>query len=145
MPVEDGIILVKFWLSVTQAEQRTRVAIHWVDPVRQCKLSPTDLASLDLWGTYTAAKVAIFLATDTDAAHWTVVKNNDKRRARLEAMRSLLWRIPYDNKDPEAIGEPDPLIVGSAETLMERGEDAASLTLLADNHDGPGNHPGRQS
>ncbi|MCX4444989.1 polyphosphate kinase 2 [Streptomyces sp. NPDC087866] len=143
MLVDDGITLVKFWFSVSRAEQRTRFAIRQVDPVRRWKLSPTDVASLDLWDAYTAAKVAMFRATDTTCAHWTVVKNNDKRRGRLEAMRSLLWRVPYDNKDPEAIGEPDPLIVGAAETLMERGEDPSHLspTPLAERQDGPGNHP----
>ena len=143
MLVDDGIILVKFWFSVSRAEQRTRFAIRQVDPVRRWKLSPTDVASLDLWDAYTAAKVAMFRATDTECAPWTVVKNNDKRRGRLEAMRSLLWRIPYDNKDPEAIGEPDPLIVGAAETLMERGENPADLspTPLAERQHGPGNHP----
>ncbi|WP_333733502.1 polyphosphate kinase 2 [Streptomyces sp. IBSBF 3010] len=143
MLVDDGIILIKFWFSVSRAEQRTRFAIRQVDPLRRWKLSPTDVASLDLWDAYTKAKVAMFRATDTDYAPWTVVKNNDKRRGRLEAMRSLLWRIPYDNKDPEAIGEPDPLIVGGAETLMERGEEPADLspTPLTRTHDGPGNHP----
>lgn len=143
MLVDDGIILIKFWFSVSRAEQRTRFAIRQVDPLRRWKLSPTDVASLDLWDAYTKAKVAMFRATDTEYAPWTVVKNNDKRRGRLEAMRSLLWRIPYDNKDPEAIGEPDPLIVGGAETLMERGEEPADLspTPLTRTHDGPGNHP----
>ncbi|MGX1507016.1 UNVERIFIED_CONTAM: polyphosphate kinase 2 [Streptomyces graminofaciens] len=91
MLVEDGVILVKFWFSVSRAEQRTRFAIRQVDPVRQWKLSPTDLASLDLWDDYTTAKVNMFRATDTEHAPWTVVKSNDKRRGRLEAMRSLLW------------------------------------------------------
>ncbi|MGQ4354914.1 polyphosphate kinase 2 [Streptomyces drozdowiczii] len=143
MLVDEGIILVKFWFSVSQAEQRTRFAIRQVDPLRRWKLSPTDIASLDLWDAYTAAKVAMFRATDTEHAPWTVVKNNDKRRGRLEAMRNFLWRIPYDNKDWEAIGEPDPLIAGAAETLMERGEDPVDLTPtpLARTLDGPGNHP----
>ncbi|MFJ7631559.1 polyphosphate kinase 2 [Streptomyces sp. NPDC097595] len=143
MLVDDGIILIKFWFSVSRAEQRTRFAIRQVDPLRRWKLSPTDVASLDLWDAYTKAKVAMFRATDTEYAPWTVVKNNDKRRGRLEAMRSLLWRIPYDNKDREAIGEPDPLIVGGAETLMERGEEPADLspTPLTKTHNGPGKHP----
>lgn len=116
MLVEDGILLVKFWFSVSRAEQRTRFAIRQVDPVRQWKLSPTDLASLGLWDAYTTAKVAMFRATDTKHAPWTVVKSNDKRRARLEAIRSLLERIDYDRKDPSAVGQPDPLIVGAADT-----------------------------
>ncbi|MFE1500126.1 polyphosphate kinase 2, partial [Streptomyces albidoflavus] len=87
MLVEDGIHLVKFWFSVSRSEQRTRFAIRQVDPVRQWKLSPTDLASLDRWDDYTTAKVAMFRETDTEHAPWTVVKSNDKRRGRLEAMR----------------------------------------------------------
>ncbi|MFD7631292.1 polyphosphate kinase 2 [Streptomyces sp. NPDC059851] len=143
MLVEDGIALVKFWFSVSRAEQRTRFAIRQVDPVRQWKLSPTDLASLDLWDDYTTAKVAMFRATDTDYAPWTVVKSNDKRRARLEAMRSLLWRIDYDRKDETAVGRPDPLIVGAADTLLETGEEPTALTPtpLAGPPLGPGLHP----
>ncbi|GGW25839.1 polyphosphate kinase 2 [Streptomyces xantholiticus] len=144
MLVEDGIILVKFWFSVSRAEQRTRFAIRQVDPVRQWKLSPTDVASLDLWDEYTTAKVDMFRATDTGHAPWTVVKSNDKRRGRLEAMRSLLWRLDYDSKDTGAIGRPDPLIVGAADTLLEPGEENSSLspTPLADHAEGPGEHPG---
>ncbi|MFJ4217318.1 polyphosphate kinase 2, partial [Streptomyces hydrogenans] len=128
MLVDDGILLVKFWFSVSRAEQRTRFAIRQVDPVRQWKLSPTDLASLDRWDAYTSAKVEMFRATDTEAAPWTVVKSNDKRRARLEAMRSLLWRVDYASKDEEAVGSPDPLVVGAADTLLEAGEQPTDLS-----------------
>ncbi|MFD9082168.1 polyphosphate kinase 2 [Streptomyces erythrochromogenes] len=143
MLVEEGILLVKFWFSVSRAEQRTRFAIRQVDPVRQWKLSPTDLASLDLWDAYTTAKVEMFRATDTDHAPWTVVKTNDKRRGRLEAMRSLLWRIDYDRKDETAVGRPDALIVGAADTLLEAGEEPSDLspTPLAGPSLGPGLHP----
>ncbi|MEV6353120.1 polyphosphate kinase 2 [Streptomyces hydrogenans] len=145
MLVEDGILLVKFWFSVSRAEQRTRFAIRQVDPVRQWKLSPTDLASLDRWDAYTSAKVEMFRATDTHAAPWTVVKSNDKRRGRLEAMRSLLWRVDYASKDEEAVGSPDPLIVGAADTLLEEGEQPSDLspTPLTGAHPGPGLHPDR--
>ncbi|MFI0227984.1 polyphosphate kinase 2 [Streptomyces sp. NPDC017086] len=140
---DDGILLVKFWFSVSRAEQRTRFAIRQVDPVRRWKLSPTDLASLDRWDDYTRAKVDMFRATDTPHAPWTVVKNNDKRRGRLEAMRSLLGRFDYPAKDHEAVGTPDPLIVGAAETLLEPGEEPATLspTPLAGPGGEPGNHP----
>ncbi|MFD3530710.1 polyphosphate kinase 2 [Streptomyces sp. NPDC058664] len=145
MLVEDGIHLVKFWFSVSRSEQRTRFAIRQVDPVRQWKLSPTDLASLDRWDDYTKAKVAMFRETDTAHAPWTVVKSNDKRRGRLEAMRSLLARVDYENKDVKAVGTPDPLIVGAADTLLEPGEETTDLspTPLAPHHEGPGAHPGR--
>ncbi|WBB79681.1 polyphosphate kinase 2 [Micromonospora sp. WMMD882] len=112
MLVRSGIRLVKLWFSVSQNEQRTRFAIRQVDPVRQWKLSPMDLASLDKWDEYTEAKEAMFFYTDTADAPWTVVKSNDKKRARLEAMRHVLNRFAYTNKDPEVVGTPDPLIVG---------------------------------
>ncbi|MFJ1565699.1 polyphosphate kinase 2 [Streptomyces erythrochromogenes] len=143
MLVDDGILLVKLWFSVSRAEQRTRFAIRQVDPVRQWKLSSMDLASLDLWDAYTTAKVEMFRATDTDHAPWTVVKSNDKRRGRLEAIRSLLWRTDYDRKDEAAVGRPDPLIVGAADTLLEAGEEPSDLspTPLAGPSVGPGLHP----
>ncbi|MEV0392573.1 polyphosphate kinase 2 [Polymorphospora rubra] len=114
MLVRSGLRLVKFWFSVSQNEQRTRFAIRQVDPVRQWKLSPMDLASLDRWDDYTEAKEAMFFWTDTADAPWTVVKSNDKKRARLEAMRHVLARFDYAGKDPDAVGTPDPLIVGPA-------------------------------
>lgn len=143
MLVDDGVILVKFWFSVSRAEQRTRFAIRQVDPVRQWKLSPTDVDSLDRWDDYTTAKIHMFRATDTGHAPWTVVKSNDKRRARLEAMRSLLARIDYTPKDADAVGAPDPLVVGPAATLLEPGEEDTVLspTPLAGHTEGPGAHP----
>ncbi|TAJ49235.1 MAG: polyphosphate kinase 2 [Herbiconiux sp.] len=118
----DGIDLVKLWFSVSADEQKTRFAIRMVDPVRQWKLSPMDLESLDKWGRYTEAKEAMFAATDTATAPWTVVKSNDKKRARLEAMRSVLGLFDYADKDPEIAIPADPLIVGSAAEVYERGE-----------------------
>jgi polyphosphate kinase 2 len=122
MLVRSGIRLIKLWFSVTRAEQRTRFVIRQVDPVRQWKLSPMDLASLDKWDDYTEAKEAMFFYTDTADAPWTVVKSNDKKRARLEAMRHVLNRFPYTGKDREVVGTPDSLIVGPAATLLEQGE-----------------------
>jgi polyphosphate kinase 2 len=112
--VNDGLSLTKFWFSVSPAEQRTRFAVRLVDPVRQWKFSPTDMDSLDKWDDYTAAKEEMFAATDTDAAPWIVVKSNDKKRARINAMRYLLARFDYDDKDSDVVGEPDPSIVGRA-------------------------------
>jgi polyphosphate kinase len=119
MLVSSGIRLVKFWFSVSRAEQRTRFLIRQIDPVRQWKLSPMDLQSLDRWDAYTEAKEEMFARTDTDHAPWTVVKSNDKRRARLEAMRHVLATIDYDDKNPAVVGVPDPLIVGSARELFD--------------------------
>ena len=123
MLTRSGIHLVKFWFSVSQNEQRTRFAVRKVDPVRQWKLSPMDLESLDKWDEYTEAKEAMFFYTDTPEAPWTVVKSNDKKRARLEAMRYLLSLFDYDDKDVDAVGTPDGKIVGPAATVYEQGED----------------------
>jgi polyphosphate kinase len=114
MVVNNGINLTKFWFSVSPAEQRTRFAIRLVDPVRQWKFSPMDMESVNRWDNYTEAKEEMFGATDTDIAPWIVVKSNDKKRARINAMRHLLARFDYDDKDHEVVGEPDPLIVGRA-------------------------------
>jgi polyphosphate kinase 2 len=114
MLVRDDISLTKFWFSVSPAEQRTRFAIRLVDPVRQWKFSPTDMESVDKWDDYTGAKEEMFEATDIDMAPWIVVKSNDKKRARINAMRHLLAKSDYDDKDHEVVGEPDPLIVGRA-------------------------------
>nr|WP_179950864.1 hypothetical protein [Kibdelosporangium phytohabitans] len=116
------------WFSVSRAEQRTRFLIHQVDPVLQWELSAHDIKSLDYWDACTEAKVAMFRETDTECAPWMVVKSNDKKRARIEAMRSLLARIAYDDKDLDVIGTPDPPVVGAAATLREEGEDEASLS-----------------
>ncbi|MFI6223099.1 polyphosphate kinase 2 [Nocardia salmonicida] len=118
MLVDDGIDLVKFWFSVSPLEQRTRFAIRQVDPVRHWKLSPMDLASLDKWDAYTAAKEENFEHTDTDHAPWIVVKSNDKKRARLNAMRHVLSGFDYDNKDFEIVGTADPLIVGRGRDVI---------------------------
>jgi polyphosphate kinase 2 len=120
--VRSDIALVKFWFSVSRQEQRTRFVIRHLDPVRQWKLSPIDLASLDRWDDYTRAKQAMFTATDTAYAPWTVVKSNDKKRGRLEAMRHVLSLFDYADKDEAVVGVPDPLIVGPAADVYEKGE-----------------------
>jgi polyphosphate kinase 2 len=109
--VRSGIHLVKFWFSVSRLEQRTRFVIRQLDPVRQWKLSPMDLASLDKWDAYTEAKQRMFAATHTGIAPWVVVKSNDKKRARLEAMRYVLARFDYEGKDHGVVGSPDARIV----------------------------------
>lgn len=117
MLIQDGTSLTKLWFSVTQHEQRTRFAIRQLDPVRQWKLSPMDIASLDKWEDYTEAKEQMFLRTDSDWAPWTTIKSNDKKRARVNAMRYFLNQFDYDGKDHDVVFEPDPIIV-------RRGRDA---------------------
>ena len=117
MLVDSGIHLNKFWFSVTRREQRTRFAIRQIDPVRRWKLSPMDLASLDRWDEYTEAKEQTFLRTDTDDAPWITIKSNDKKRARINALRFFLNQFDYTGKDTSVVYEPDPLIV-------RRGRDA---------------------
>jgi polyphosphate kinase len=122
MLVRSGTHLIKFWLSVSRAEQRNRFVARQVDPVRQWKLSKVDLASLDKWDAYTEAKEEMFFYTDTEDAPWTVVKSNDKRRARIGALRHVLYTLDYADKDVETVGKPDPLIVGPAANVYEHGE-----------------------
>jgi polyphosphate kinase len=127
MLVRDGIRLVKFWFSVSRGEQYTRFVIRQVDPVRQWKLSPTDIASLDRWDDYTEAKEAMFFYTDTADAPWTVVRSNEKKRARLEAMRHVLSRFDYPDRDEEIATPPDPLIAGSVSLFSEHRTDANKI------------------
>jgi len=125
MLARDGIILIKFWFSVSRTEQLRRFVRRQLNPVKRWKLSPIDLASLDKWDDYTEAKESMFFYTDVADAPWTVVKSNDKKRARLEAMRYVLSQIDYEDKDESVVGLPDPLIVGPAPYLHEKGERAA--------------------
>ena len=122
MLVNSGITLIKFWFSVGEAEQRRRFLERRTDPVKRWKLSPTDLASLDKWAAYTEAKEAMFSATSTDVAPWIVVKSNDKKRARLEAMKWVLNMFDYEGKNPAVIEPNDPLIIGSPDEVYDQGE-----------------------
>jgi len=114
MLVNEGIHLTKFWFSVSPAEQRTRFAIRRVDPLRHWKFSDMDLESVRRWDDYTTAKEEMFRNTDTDRAPWIVVKSNDKKRGRINAMRHLLSKFDYDDKDDDVVREPDPQVVGRA-------------------------------
>jgi polyphosphate kinase 2 len=129
MLVHNNIHLVKYWFSVSRAEQRRRFKERRVHPLKQWKLSPIDMASLDKWDDYTKAKEAMFFYTDTADAPWTVIKSDCKKRARLNAMRYLLHKLPYSNKDLERIGPLDPLIVGRAHVVFERGEKVSEPLL----------------
>lgn len=127
--VRSGIHLIKFWFSVSRKEQRRRFKEREVHPLKQWKLSPIDLASLDKWEDYTKAKEAMFFHTDTADAPWTVIKSDCKKRARLNAMRYVLHKLPYTGKDTERISPLDPLLVGRAHVVYERGEHAQGPIL----------------
>jgi len=121
--VRSGVRLFKFWFSVSRAEQRRRFKERKAHPLKQWKLSPIDMASLDKWDDYTRAKEGMFLHTDTSDAPWTVIKSDCKKRARLNCMRYLLQRLPYGNKDPAVIGTVDPLLVGRASLVAGLAEE----------------------
>ena len=127
--VRSGVHLIKFWFSVSREEQRRRFKERKAHPLKQWKLSPIDMASLDKWEDYTKAKEAMFFETDTADAPWTVIKSDCKKRARLNAMRYVLQKLPYSNKDPKNIGSLDSLIVGRAHVVYERGERPGSAIL----------------
>jgi polyphosphate kinase 2 len=120
--VRSGLHLIKFWFSVSRKEQRRRFKERESHPLKHWKLSPVDMASLDKWDDYTKAKEAMFFYTDTADAPWTVVKSDCKKRARLNAMRYVLHRLPYSSKDVDLLGPIDPLLVGRAHVVYERGE-----------------------
>ena len=127
--VRSGVHIIKFWFSVSREEQRRRFKERESHPLKQWKLSPIDLASLDKWDDYTKAKEAMFFHTDTADAPWTVIKSDCKKRARLNALRYILHKLPYTNKDIDHIGPLDPLLVGRAHVVYERGEHAGSPLL----------------
>lgn len=118
----SGVHIIKFWFSVSREEQRRRFKERETHPLKQWKLSPIDLASLDKWDDYTKAKEAMFFHTDTADSPWTVIKSDCKKRARLNAMRYVLHKLPYSNKELAAVGPLDPLLVGRAHIVYERGE-----------------------
>jgi polyphosphate kinase 2 len=132
MMVRSGIKLYKYWFSVTQAEQHRRFASRETDPLKRWKLSPVDKASLDKWDDYTEAKEAMFFYTDTADAPWTIIKSNDKKRARLACMRHFLDSLEYPGKDHDVVGKPDPLIVGRAEHVVHNSEHILSSSLHPD-------------
>lgn len=122
MLVNSGVHVIKFWFSVSRKEQRRRFKERETHPLKQWKLSPIDQASLDKWDDYTRAKEAMFFETDTADAPWTVVKSDCKKRARLNAIRYVLTKLPYKNREMEKVGKLDALIVGRASAMYERGE-----------------------
>ncbi len=125
--VRSGVFVIKFWFSVSRSEQHRRFKEREVHPLKHWKLSPIDLASLDKWDDYTKAKEAMFFHTDTADTPWTVIKSDCKKRARLNAMRYILHKMPYINKELGHIGPVDPLLVGRAHVVYERGEKDAAI------------------
>ncbi len=120
--IRSGIFVIKLWFSVTQKEQRRRFKAREGDPLKQWKLSPVDKASLDKWDDYTKAKEAMFFYTDTPESPWITIKSDCKKRARLNALRYVLHKIPYSNKNVQQIGPIDPLLVSRAGTKYGFGE-----------------------
>jgi len=120
MLVRSGIRLFKYWFSVTEAEQERRFIARSKDPLKHWKLSPIDEQSRDKWAEYTEAKEAMFFYTDTADAPWTIVKSDDKKRARLNCMQHFLAALDYPDKDKHVIHGPDPLIVGASSQVIEK-------------------------
>ena len=118
MMVRSGIRLFKYWFSVSREEQRKRFKSRENEPLKKWKLSDIDRASLNKWDEYTEAKEAMFFYTDTADAPWTIVKSDDKKRARLNCMRHFLSMLPYPEKSSKVVGRPDPLIVGSSADVI---------------------------
>ena len=132
MLVRSGIRLYKYWFSVTRTEQKRRFKARETDPLKQWKLSPIDMASLNKWDDYTEAKEAMFFYTDTADAPWTIIKSDDKKRARLECMMHFLNSLDYPGKDHDLVGRPDPLIVGHAGHVIHRSEHILGTALHPD-------------
>jgi polyphosphate kinase 2 len=120
MLVNSGIKLFKYYFSVTKKEQKRRFAARMHDPLKQWKLSPVDKASVGLWHEYTRAKEAMFFYTDTASCPWTIIKSDDKKRARLNCMQHFLSQLDYPDKDLQVVKGPDPLIVGSPSQVIRK-------------------------
>jgi len=132
MLVNSGMLLYKYWFSVTRDEQLRRFKSREHDPLKQWKLSPVDKASLNKWDDYTEAKEAKFFYTDTADAPWVVIKSNDKKRARLSCMQHFLSSIPYPDKNTKVVRGPDPLIVGAASHVVGRDQHILGKSLHPD-------------
>lgn len=118
MLVNSGIKLFKYYFSVTKKEQRSRFASRETDPLKHWKMSPVDKAAVGMWSEYTRAKEAMFFYTDTAAAPWTIIKSDDKKRARLNCIHDFLSKLDYPDKDYKVVSTPDPLIVGSPSQVI---------------------------
>ncbi|MDE0539942.1 MAG: polyphosphate kinase 2 [Rhodospirillales bacterium] len=134
MLVRSGIILFKYWFSVTSDEQIRRFESRETEALKKWKISPIDRQSLKKWDDYTDAKEAMFFYTDTADAPWTIIKSDDKKRARLGCMRHFLSQLPYPARDGASVGKPDPLIVGSSGDVIANDDHLFDKTA----------HPGRR-
>nr|WP_306264579.1 polyphosphate kinase 2 [Pararhizobium sp. IMCC3301] len=122
MLVDENIHLFKFWLNIGREMQMKRFHDRAHDPLKQWKLSPMDVASLDKWGDYTEKRNLMLKMTHTASTPWTIVRSNDKRRARLNSIRHVLANLDYDGKDLSAIGKIDPLILGQGPDFLRLHE-----------------------
>jgi polyphosphate kinase 2 len=129
MIVRSGIRLFKYWFSVTQEEQARRFKAREREPLKKWKLSPIDRLSINKWDDYTEAKEAMFFYTDTADAPWTVIKSDDKKRARLNCLRHFLNSIPYPDKDHHIVKVEDPLIVGRSSDVIGRSDHILGTTM----------------
>src|SRR5210317_1412582 len=120
MLVRSGIRLFKYWFSVTHEEQDRRFNARSGDPLKQWKLSPIDQESQGKWNEYTEAKEAMFFYTDTADSPWTIIKSDDKKRARLNCMQHFLSELDYPGKNRHVVRGPDPLIVGSSAQVIKK-------------------------
>lgn len=120
MLVNSGIILFKFWFSVTRQEQLRRFHSRKNDPLKHWKLSPVDVESLSKWDEYTQAKQDMFYHTDTPIAPWTVIKSDDKKRARINTMRYFLSKLDYPDKNANIVYGFDEKIVGGVKKMYPK-------------------------
>lgn len=116
--VESGISLFKLWFTVSRDTQAKRFAARQEDPLKQWKFSPMDAESQARWDQYSEARDDLLVHADSPVAPWTVVNSNEKKRARLEAIRSVLHRLDYEHKDHDVAHEPDPFVVRPAAEVM---------------------------
>ncbi len=115
MLIDEGILVFKLWLNVSRAEQLARFIAREQDPLKHWKLSRIDIDGLALWDQYSRAIAETLQRSHSDVAPWTVIRSDDKRRARLQAIRTVLLHVPYAGRDLRALGAADPLICGGLE------------------------------
>lgn len=115
----DGQRLFKFWLNIGQEMQLKRFHDRRHDPLKTWKISPVDLKAIDKWDDFTAARDRMIDETHTDESPWTIVRSNDKRRARINVIRHILSNIDYAGRDDAAIGEVDPKILGNGPDFLD--------------------------